>query len=224
MRPEEHLLTRIHAPDERDRGFLLSSVLTAPPPERRWRYWWANGWWGDQLLTPQCVAYSWLHWIEDGPVTHPYNHVVPTLDPTAMYDRAQLKDGIPGTDYEGTTVRAGAKVLQTEGLVGTYRWAWDAHTVVNALLTTGPVVVGTWWWTGMWRPDSKDMVYPTGVREGGHAYLINGVNLDRGIVRLKNSWGRDWGRNGHAYMSIEHLDLLIRDWGEACLAEEKKLV
>lgn len=217
-------LGRIYEPDERDRRFLMSSVVPEAPPERRWRYWWPSGWWGNQELTSHCVSYSWLHWIEDGPVTHPQNPTVPVLDPAELYHRAQLADAFPGTDYDGTTVRAGARVLQAEGYIGTYRWAWDMPTVVNALLTTGPVIMGSWWWTGMWEPQGDDaLIVPRGSREGGHAYVLNGINLDRGIVRLKNSWGRGWGRRGYAYLSLDDAATLLEDWGEVCLAEERRV-
>lgn len=213
-------LGRRHAPDDRDRAYPLRPMLAAPPPERRWRYWWPNGWWGDQGDTPRCVSYAWLHWVEDGPVTHPYDATVPSLPPRELYDRAQRRDEWPGTNYDGTSVRAGAKVLRDEGLIESYRWAWDVETVVQALLTAGPVVVGTWWWTEMFQPDQDGFVQARGTREGGHAYVLNGVNLDRGVVRLKNSWGRWWGRRGHAWLTLDDLDTLISEQGEACLAIE----
>lgn len=208
--------------DERDREFPMSAVAPRhTETERTWRYWWPSGWWGDQGQTPQCVAYAWLHWAEDGPVTRAPRRpgAGPLLDPAGVYRRAQEQDRWPGTSYDGTSVRAGAKVLASEGVVEEYRWAWSAETALGALLERGPVVVGSWWHWDMFEPDPADGVLDVdGGRAGGHAYLANGVNLDRGLVRIKNSWGRAWGRNGYAYLRIDDFARLLEEDGEACLA------
>jgi hypothetical protein len=142
-----------------------------------------------------------------------------------LYDGAQKIDAWPGEDYPGTSVRAGAQMLRSWGVISSFRWAWDADTVVHALLTTGPVVVGTWWYTDMFTPikdktNGKMMIRASGSKAGGHAYLLNGVNIDKGLIRVKNSWSQEWGANGHAWISISDMDKLIKDSGEACLAVE----
>jgi hypothetical protein len=130
-----------------------------------------------------------------------------------------------GTDYDGTSVRASAKVLQSRGLISEYRWAWSADEVAAALLEVGPVVVGTNWYSSMFRVGEDRMlrIEPTASVAGGHAYALTGVNLSRGWVRVKNSWGRGWAYNGHARMALETLDRLIGEDGEACLALERPL-
>lgn len=217
-------LGRLYQPDERDKNFLMKSIVPTST-EKTHKYWWANGWWGDQGNTPQCVAYSWMHYVEDGPVTHFYgnNDKKPLFPPHEIYNEAQLIDEWPGTDYDGTSVRAGVKVLMQRGVIKEYRWAWDIETIKKALLEQGPIVVGTWWYTDMFYPDQNGLITPTGSKAGGHAYLLNGINLKKGLIRIKNSWGRSWGKNGYAYIKIEDIEKLILDQGEACIALEKKL-
>ena len=214
-----HGLGRLAAPDDRDARFLMAAAIPSATT-RSWRYWNQGGWWGDQGSRPWCVEFSWHHWVADGPVTHGRG---PRWDIGQVYREAQMIDEWPGTDYDGTSVRAGAKVLQRLGYISEYRWAWDGDTVVRAVLEAGPVVVGTWWTTGLSNPDREGIIRYTGAVEGGHAYLINGVNTRRGLARVKNSWGRRWGRKGTAWLPLEDLDRLIRDEGEACLAVERRL-
>jgi hypothetical protein len=223
-------LGRRHAPDSRDGLFPLKPLLATVPKgelERPWRYWNAEGWWGDQGWAPQCVAYAWTHWVEDGPVTHPETKPGenPAIDPEALYHEAQKVDEWPGEDYDGTSVRAGAKVLKARGYVGEYRWANPTaplSDVVKTLLGLGPVVVGLNWYAGMSEPDDLGFMHVSGALEGGHAFVLNGVNVTREVVRMKNSWGRSWGVNGHALIGFKDLDRLLREDGEACLARELK--
>jgi hypothetical protein len=226
-------LGRIEAPDERDREYPMSRVIETPPPSRRWRYWWKRGWWGDQGNTPQCVAYAWLHWVADGPDTsrtlrQRQGVPAPYIDPRTLYCRAQQLDPWPGDcnsprsqQYDGTSIRAGAKALQEFGFIGSYWWSWKLDSVVDALLTTGPVIVGTAWYSDMTTP-RDGFVRPTGLYQGGHAYLLNGVNRDREVIRIKNSWGKDWGKDGSAYITFEDMAALLADSGEAVLATETR--
>lgn len=226
---------RLYIPDERDWP-LRSEDLQAEAPEAQesldkgWRYWFADGWWGDQGRTPQCVAYSWLHWAEDGPVTHEPKkpqrgdqHDRGSLhNPTEMYNWCQRNDQWPGEDYDGTSVRAGAKYLQSKGMIAQYRWAQNIDDITRAVLTQGPVIMGTLWTRSMSRPDENNFIH-VGNTEGdlyGHAYLVNGVNLEKNKARIKNSWGRSWGKNGHAWIALDELERLLNNHGEACLAIE----
>lgn len=202
--------------DKRDRKFMMAAVTPTSPLRRR--YWWQNGTWLDQGQTGTCVGHAWAHWIEDGPRTW-----LGTIDPFKVYRDACALDTFTDNDDgnldSGTSVRAGAQALQAVGRVTSYHWAFDVSPVVDAVLTTGPVVVGTWWREAMSRP-VDGLVRVEGSKVGGHAYLINGVNLDTGKFRIKNSWGRSWGNRGYGWMKIDDMATLIADDGEACLAIE----
>jgi hypothetical protein len=209
-----HGLGRVFIPDDRDRSFPMRAVL--PDESRRtWRNWWPGGLWADQGSTSSCVGHAWAHWVEDGPVSHRGS-----VDPMRIYHEAQKVDEWPGEGYDGTSVRAGAKVLQSDGLIAGYRWATTVDDVELAILEAGPVVVGTNWYTGMFRPDAKGYVHATGQVEGGHAYLVNGYSRIAERFRCKNSWGRSWGRRGHFYVGRDVLAQLLSERGEACLAVE----
>lgn len=133
MKDPKLKLGRIYIPDERDAKYPLAKALAVAPAKSSGtpKYWWAQGWWGDQGDKPQCVAYSWMHWVEDGPVTHFYKDRdfdpvylnenraekhQSLFAPEAIYNAAQKIDEWPGEDYDGTSVRAGAKSLKTWAL------------------------------------------------------------------------------------------------------------
>lgn len=179
----------------------------------------------DQGNTSQCVAYSWSGLLIAGPVTNRKN--LPT--PQSIYDAAQKVDEWEGEGYEGTSVRAGAQVLQSLGYLSGYVWAHEASVVASYVINTAPVVFGTDWLEGMFETDEKGFVRATGDPAGGHAYLIIGANLDKkcpdgsvGALRILNSWGRTWGEAGRAWLSFPDADKLLKGWGEACSPAEVK--
>ena len=214
-------LGRIRVEDDRDKEFLMSSSVPKDT-KKTFKYWCPNLWWGNQGNTPQCVGYSWTHWLAEGPKTQ-YGIIQKKgmpFNPSTLYYEAQRVDDWIGEDYAGTSVRAGAKVLRTHGFISAYYWAWTVDDIINSLLTLGPVVVGTNWTEGMFYPSEEHIIFPTGKIAGGHAYLLDGISLKKGLIRIKNSWGRAWGNKGFAYISIDDVDTLIRANGEACIATE----
>ena len=206
--------------DPRDKKYLIENKLKFNPTLVTQKYWDANGWWGNQGNTPQCVGYAWSHWIDDGPITHLGQK--PTINPTLIYKEAQKVDEWLGENYAGTSVRGGAKYLKSKNKIASYLWTYNIKTLIDTILTKGPVVVGTNWYIGMFYPDKNGLIKISGRLAGGHAYVINGVDTKKQLFRIKNSWGRDWGVSGHAYISFANMQRLIAENGEVCLAVENK--
>lgn len=216
-------LGRVFRPDPRDKNFPLKAALPQKATARTSRYWNQSAWLGDQGETSQCVAFAFLHWLHDGPTTH-NTPVKPLMPPNELYTECQRNDEWYGEEplYEGTSVRAGAKVLMAKGYISEYRWTWNVEEMAQAVLNIGPVVVGTNWFSDMFFPDKKGIIKPTGFPVGGHAYLCNGCSLKTRMLRFKNSWGKEYGKNGNMYMSFDDFQELINQHGEVVLAVEAK--
>jgi len=221
----EHGLGRAYSYDARDNNYLIqNSPLYSTNSSLKSRYWDDTQWWGNQGSTSECVAYAWIHWLEDGPIYQP-SSPQPILNPNTVYREAQKIDEWPGENYNGTSVRAGAKILQRQGFINQYLWAYDLTTLINTVLNTGPVVVGTLWYRNMFVPNkSTNIIRASGPVMGGHAYLINGVDTTKRLFRIKNSWGKNWGKNGSAFISFTDMAKLIGRQGEICLATELSII
>ena len=203
---------RIYKPDENDRRFRISKA--DKPYKNRF---WSSRWFGNQGTTSECVGYSAAHLLECSPVRQ-------YINPSMLYMLSQKFDDIPGEDYEGTTVRGALKVLQKLEVVENYLWAWSEGPVLSHLSHKGPVILGIDWMADMEETDSKGSISASGEVLAGHAILADGVDFSKELVRLKNSWGRDWGKKGRATISFKDLRKLIRANGEAACITERKPV
>jgi len=178
----------------------------------------------DQGSEGACVGFSWAHELN----AVPFKVRVMTSTARTIYYAAQQWDQWEGTDYGGTSVLAGAKVVHSLGHMPEYRWAFGIDDVLKTLSQVGPVVLGINWYEGMFATDVEGFIKPTGELGGGHAILANGVefrkrsgfwwkDLPEPIIRLHNSWGTSWGVNGDAFITASDLAILLNQQGEACV-------
>ena len=222
MDDREYGLGRLYVPDERDHQYPFRLAFLAPPAVPSFRFWRTNKQVLDQNGWPQCVAYAWKHWLTSSPLQQGKN-----VDTAEVYRAAQIVDEWPGENYDGTSVRAGAKVLRERGFIGNYLWATTVDEVKNWVLVNGPVVVGTNWYSHMTEGISVEYplrgfwVKPEGTLLGGHAYLISGYSLRMHAFRILNSWGTAWGERGKAWLAEEYLEQLMLEDGEVCTAVEQ---
>lgn len=224
MSNEQRNFGRIQIIDERDDKYLAKDFLnTLPDIQLVSKYWYCDGWIGNQGNSPECTAYAWLAYLHDGPVIQENYFQKPLYNTTELYNKFRENDGITSSNYRGSTVRGGAKVLKKLGFVQEYRWAKTIEDIVKCLLVFGPIIVGTKWYSKMSSPDDRGIIKFDGNYSGGHAFLLNGIDLHKGLIRIKNSWGKSWGIAGHAFISIDDFGKLLSDQGEACIALETKL-
>jgi len=207
---------RLPAVDPRDRAFPMALFTTAAVELPRYRYWRAGAVL-DQGQMPWCVAYAWSQWLRSAPIMSR-----PSQTEAEIYRAAQLVDEWPGQDYDGTSVRAGAKVLQAAGHIRSYLWAMDELTIRRQVLAFTPVVVGFSWHVNMFEPEDGFLSLGGGIA-GGHAFLLIGYSTARRAYRVLNSWGREWGEEGRAWLRDEDVATLLADDGEACAAVEQRL-
>lgn len=213
---------RIPSADARDGLYAMRSVL-GPPQVRTGEKVWVNAFDSlNQGSEGTCVGHDWKHWL----LTEPLVQAGPTQEPTALaiYDRATEIDEFPGNDGHnrafGTSVRAGAEVLKQRGLIAEYRHAQRLQDVTDWLADKGPVVIGVNWYTGMARDFDGSLLRPTGPILGGHCVCVQGVDFDKGVVLIRNSWGKTWGpwQNGLGHIAFADLEKLLFAEGGDCIA------
>lgn len=164
-----------------------------------------------------CVAFSWTQRVNAAPKTHRYD------DPYAfnLYALAKTLDEWPGEDYDGTSVRAGAKASQQKKLINAYAFTYDVEEMAMWILNKAPVVIGVDWMENMDSPSKENDYYvkPTGRVRGGHAICVDGVRWngdDRDYFRCLNSWSREWGMEGRCKVSVPDMDYLMKRDGAVC--------
>ena len=213
--------------DERSKNYPIRAFF--PAVQHKTFTLWKHGEILDQGSEGACVGFGWTAEALAGPVHIDLEEVPAPRAPSEpngfayyVYREAQKIDQWPGTDYEGTSVIAGAKVMSRYGVIHQYRWAFGIHDVVGALMSQGPVVLGINWYNGMYTAPNGRLTV-SGNKVGGHAILAIGYNPSSQIfegqetVILQNSWGKSWGIDGIAEITVDDLAKLLKEGGEACV-------
>lgn len=216
--------------DPRSKDYPVRSLINKIGVDLK-RVHWEEGTVLDQGREGACVGFAWVGEL----LTQP---VAPKVQPTeklgnalasSYYKRAQKIDQWPGEDYEGTSVLAGAKVMKEKGHIESYRWCFGIEDVRDALLTTGPVVIGIPWKSGMYSTGKGGLVKVSGSNVGGHALVLTGYDpfmtingRKYEVFRWRNSWGTEYGVDGSGYIKYNDLEKLLKQNAEACVPIGRK--
>lgn len=133
-----------------------------------------------------------------------------------LYHDATVLDGYPGTyppDDTGSSGLGVAKAAKKEGFIPGYKHAFGLSHFLSALQLQ-PVIVGTDWYDGMFKPNKKGFVKPTGSVAGGHEYLALGVDYAAQVITFLNSWSSGWGQQGRFFMSFTDVGKLLASQGD----------
>ncbi|MGH3428499.1 MAG: hypothetical protein ACRDQZ_13180 [Mycobacteriales bacterium] len=232
-------LGRIYAPDPNDyhvKGIMPRGAIVVV--SRSWGFGYKPHL--DQGSVSACVGFSATNLILGSPVIGGVKKLgIETIGGKSpsdfaldVYHTAQTVDEFPGNSYEGTSVRAGQKVLQAQGRLKKYYFANSAAEARDFLIQFGPVIFGTTWYERMFTPDAHGYLIPEGDVAGGHAYLVLGFSKSRNAFRMMNQWWEpdpntgklvEWGEGNRAWLKFEHADILIQQNGECACPTELKL-
>lgn len=133
-----------------------------------------------------------------------------------LYAKATTLDTVSGqwppTDT-GSSGLAVAKAGVALGYLSRYDHAFGFDHFAAALALQ-PVIVGTNWYSTMFKPDSDGFVQPGGQVAGGHEYLALGINYPGRYVTCLNSWSDTWGVNGRFRMTFDDFTALLNEQGD----------
>lgn len=156
-------------------------------------------------------------------VTAPYGHAGVSYtedDAVALYSlETKIDDSqIPGEyppDDTGSSGPWSMLALEKQGKVRSFVHSRSVHHSL-LLLNEGPISIGVPWYRSMFKPDSRSQITvdeSSGVAGGHQVAIVANDATDRHVV-IRNSWGPNWGSNGHAFLSWSDLETLFGQGGD----------
>lgn len=129
-------------------------------------------------------------------------------------DDSQIPGEYPPDDT-GSTGAWSMRVLEKLGLIRTWRHCRTLHAALR-LLNRGSISVGVPWYQSMFTPDADNTIHvdESSGLAGGHQFTVVANDTKRRRVKIRNSWGLSWGDQGHAWISWDDLDKLLKQGGD----------
>lgn len=138
-----------------------------------------------------------------------------------IFRAAQDIDQREGRFYsDGATMVAGMQACRAARYFSKFLWCFGIDDAINWVVRRGPTIWGINWYEGMDEPNSSNLglIRATGSVRGGHAIMCNGYWPKHptfgDVLVFTNSWGKNWGLNGRAYLPVEDATRLLKEDGE----------
>lgn len=176
------------------------------------KYWRHHGAVLDQGQVGSCTGNALVSAIMSGPLYRPGRELT-EADAVRAYSRASETDPFPGTyppDDGGSDGLDACKAGVEFGWLSGYTHAFGLDECLRAL-TLSPVMIGVPWYSSMFKPVAG-ILSVSGSVAGGHEVALTGIK--NGKVRVQNSWGPTWGKNGCAWLLFADLDRLLQENGD----------
>lgn len=174
----------------------------------------------DQGTTPHCVGFAWATFGITLPVFDNFDNSMGDK----IYYAAKIIDGEPNAE-DGSSTLSGVKAFMQFAKLenDSYAFASNLNDIVTWVLANGPVIAGTDWLNGMFYPDADGLVhvdYTNDQVAGGHEWNISGADTVARQFHCTNTWGVNWGVNGHFKIGFDDFMNLFDHQGDACTAAE----
>jgi hypothetical protein len=135
-------------------------------------------------------------------------HLATTLDP---YNGTFPPDD---TGSDGTSVNKAAQQL---GLISGYTHTLSLDDALAAVANDSHVITGVNWYGAFDSPNASGLVkLPKKLPspEGGHEFLVYGIDVPNELVLARNSWGTSWGVAGEFKFSFADWGTLLKNDGD----------
>jgi hypothetical protein len=169
----------------------------------------------DQGTTPQCVAFSsstMKAWQDFRDLSKYFN-----------FDEGYFFRLIGGNQYGAALRNAMDRLLGygypvvTAGQASLHRihsyYAVDrtAYAIKQAIHAYGPIILGLHWYNSWFYPYSSGVLRSPDYYFANHAITAYGWDDSKGL-RLRNSWGSDYGVNGDVFLPYGYLSACFEAW------------
>ena len=194
----------------------------------------------DQGNEGACVAFGTCAMKEYQEKVEWSRNLQPHLSTRMLYSECKKIDGIPNVD--GTYIRSAMKVLSTQGVCTEATWPYSPNhpgipfprykiealenriktyakiatipELISSLYLNGPCPIG-FYVTSVWYQVPRTGIVkdpsPRASKRGGHCVCV--VGYSPAGLKIRNSWGKSWGKDGYAVLSWAHVEkMMISCW------------